>query len=193
MSILFQSCLQPLLSKFPRTECLLTDTLEAPCPESMQHFLNLNQLGDFPEIHILCEILHNKETTFYDLRAKSSDIYENPISAKLETRNNSSILRIVNNTISKVWFSKDNTIISKFHKRGFVFSIDSISMGAKVILKSKFPNSVKQRLLRLNASGYMHCASLIKLRLIESTCSNCKEPLDDMLHVFYYCLSLIHI
>ena len=41
--------------------------------------------------------------------------------------------------------------------------------------------------VRQNASAYMHSASLIKLKIIESTCPNCKQPFDDMLHIFYYC------
>ena len=60
-------------------------------------------------------------------------------------------------------------------------------MGAKTILKTKLTNSVKQRLLRLNASAYMHSSSLIRLKIIEGTCPNCKQPIDDMLHVWYHC------
>ena len=139
----------------------------------MHEFLVINNINDFLELNTLCALLCNKALIFSELRARSSDTYENLISAKLETKSNASILRIVNNTTTKVWFSKENTIINKFHKRGFIFSIGNISMGAKVILKSKFSNSVKQRLLRLNASAYMHSASLVKLKIIESTCPNC--------------------
>ena len=40
----FNVAWQPLLSNFPRTECLLTNTLVAPCPESMHEFLTLNNI-----------------------------------------------------------------------------------------------------------------------------------------------------
>ena len=107
---------QPLLTKFPRTECLLTNTLEAPCPDSMHEFLVMNNINDFQELNTLCALLCNKALIFSELRARNSDTYENLISAKLETKSNASILRIVNNSTTKVWFSKENTIVNQFHK-----------------------------------------------------------------------------